>query len=167
MVTEAALAGLVIFIAAAALIWDPSGGENPFGFQYFMISLGDPIRAFATGYGRLVSSLPALTLVIGTFFGMVMLNAFVLTTLDTGTRLGRFITTELLGKKVNTFLTFIKNCDPISIVGYPAITVPAGYGNTGLPIGLQIVAQPWEEAKLLSMAYAFEQETKVRKPPKL
>jgi carbon starvation protein len=100
MVIEAALAGLVIFIAASILIWDPSAVENQFGFQYLMISLGDPIRAFATGYGKLVSSLPVLTVVIGTFFGMVMLNAFVLTTLDTCTRLGRFITTELLGKKV-------------------------------------------------------------------
>jgi len=64
-----------------------------------MTTLGNPILAFATGYGRFVSSLPVLTLAIGTFFGMVMLNAFVLTTLDTGTRIGRFITTELLGKK--------------------------------------------------------------------
>jgi len=39
--------------------------------------------------------LPGLTLAMGTFFGMVMLNAFVLTTLDTGTRLGRFIFSEL------------------------------------------------------------------------
>lgn len=100
MVTEAALAGLVIFIAASALIWDPSGMESQFGFQYLMTTIGDPIRAFATGYGKLISSLPVLTLVIGTFFGMIMLNAFVLTTLDTGTRIGRFITTELLGKKV-------------------------------------------------------------------
>ncbi len=75
--------------------------------------------------------------------------------------------TELLGKKVNTFLTFIKNCDPVSVVGYPAITVPAGYSNNGLPIGLQIVSRPWTEDKLLSMAYAFEQATKVRKAPKL
>jgi len=100
MVTEAALAGLVIFIAASALIWDPSGMESQFGFQYLMTTIGDPIRAFATGYGKLISSLPVLTLVIGTFFGMIMLNAFVLTTLDTGTRIGRFITTELFGKKV-------------------------------------------------------------------
>jgi carbon starvation protein len=102
MITEAALAGLVIFIAAAALIWDPSGTESRFGFQYLMSS-GDPINAFATGYGRIVSSLPVITLIYGTFFGMVMLNAFVLTTLDTGTRLGRFIFSELLGKKASIF----------------------------------------------------------------
>ncbi|MFQ6069500.1 MAG: carbon starvation protein A [Candidatus Aminicenantales bacterium] len=98
MITEAALAGLVIFIAAGALLWDP-GGTKELSFQYLM-NTGDPINAFATGFGKLVSSLPALTLTLGTFFGMVMLNAFVLTTLDTGTRLGRFIFTELVGKEV-------------------------------------------------------------------
>jgi len=103
MVTEAALAGLVIFIAAGALIWDPSGKESVFGFQYLMTSLGDPIKAFATGYGKLISSLPGITLSFASFFGMVMLNSFVLTSLDTSTRLGRFISTELLGKKIPAF----------------------------------------------------------------
>jgi carbon starvation protein len=103
MVTEAALAGLVIFIAAGVLTWDPSGKESQFGFQYLMTSVGDPIRAFATGYGRIISSLPAITLALGSFFGMVMLNAFVLTTLDTGTRLGRLIFSELFGKKTSLF----------------------------------------------------------------
>ena len=98
MITEAALAGLVIFIAAGALLWDPSKAEHAFGFQYIISSTGDPIRAFAVGYGRLLGALPGLTLALGTFFGMVMLNAFVLTTLDTGTRLGRFIFSELLGE---------------------------------------------------------------------
>jgi carbon starvation protein len=98
MVTEAALAGLVIFIAAGTLVWDPSGLKSQFGFQYLMTTAGDPITAFATGYGRMISSLPGLTLSIGSFFGMVMLNAFVLTTLDTGTRLGRFIFSEMTGR---------------------------------------------------------------------
>lgn len=103
MVTEAALAGLVIFIAAGVLTWDPTGAESQFGFQYLMTSVGDPIKAFATGYGKIISSLPGITLAIGSFFGMVMLNAFVLTTLDTGTRLGRLIFSELLGKKSPLF----------------------------------------------------------------
>ncbi|MBN2245511.1 MAG: carbon starvation protein A [Candidatus Aminicenantes bacterium] len=99
MLTESALAGLVIFIAAAALTWDPAGIDKQFGFQYLMTEMGDPIQAFAVGFGKLLSSIPGLTLVFGTFFGMVMLNAFVLTSLDTGTRLGRFIFSELLNKK--------------------------------------------------------------------
>ena len=103
MITEAALAGLVIFIAAGVLTWDPQAAENPFGFQYLMTSVGDPIQAFAAGYGKIISSLPAITLALGSFFGMVMLNAFVLTTLDTGTRLGRLIFSELMGKKASLF----------------------------------------------------------------
>jgi len=103
MLTEAALAGLVIFIASSALVWDPAGAKSEFGFQYLMTAVGDPIRTFATGYGRFISALPSLSLTIGLFFGMVMLNAFVLTTLDTATRLGRFITSELLGKGVPVF----------------------------------------------------------------
>jgi Asp-tRNA(Asn)/Glu-tRNA(Gln) amidotransferase A subunit family amidase len=40
--------------------------------------------------------------------------------------------------------------------------------STTLPVfGLQIVAKPWEEAKMLGIAQNFEQATKVRKPPKL
>jgi len=102
MLTEAALAGLVTLIAAAALIWDPSKVPSQFGFQYLMTT-GDPIRAFATGYGKLIDSLPALSLNMGLFFGMLMLNTFVLTTLDTAVRLGRFILSELLGKKAAVF----------------------------------------------------------------
>jgi len=99
---------------------------------------------------------------------MTGLDALLLpTTPLPASKIGEDVETELEGKKVNTFLTFIRNCDPISVVGYPSISVPAGYSQTGLPIGLQIVARPWEEDKLLSMAYAFEQATKVRKPPKL
>ncbi|MDH7500036.1 MAG: amidase family protein [candidate division NC10 bacterium] len=82
-------------------------------------------------------------------------------------KIGDDVETELQGQRVNTFLTFIRNCDPISVVGYPAITVPAGYSKDGLPIGLQMVARPWEEGHLLRMAYAFEQATKVRKAPRL
>jgi aspartyl-tRNA(Asn)/glutamyl-tRNA(Gln) amidotransferase subunit A len=82
-------------------------------------------------------------------------------------KIGDDMETELLGKKVDTFLTFIRNCDPISVVGYPAITVPAGYSKEGLPLGLQIVARPWEEGKLIGFGYSFEQATKIRKPPKL
>ena len=82
-------------------------------------------------------------------------------------KIGEDVETNLEGKKVSTFLTYIRNCVPVNVVGYPAISVPAGYSQKGLPIGLEIVARPWEEDKLLSMAYAFEQATKVRKSPKL
>ncbi len=82
-------------------------------------------------------------------------------------RIGEEPEMEVNGQKVSLFTTNVRNCVPLSIVGYPAISVPAGYSRTGLPLGLQLVARPWEEENLLAIAYAFEQATKVRKPPRL
>jgi amidase len=51
-----------------------------------------------------------------------------------------------------------------AVAGYPHITVPAGF-VFGLPVGISFFGRAWSEAKLLGLAYAFEQATKVRKPP--
>jgi amidase len=53
---------------------------------------------------------------------------------------------------------------PPAVAGYPHITVPAGF-VAGLPVGLSFFGRAWSEAPLLSMAYAFEQATRHRKPP--
>ncbi len=49
---------------------------------------------------------------------------------------------------------------------YPCLTVPMGYQESGRPRNLTFIARPFEEDKLLKMAYAFEQATKARKSPK-
>jgi carbon starvation protein len=103
MVVEAVLAALVITIAAGALKWDPAGGRSEFGLQWLMGEGGGPIVAFATGFGRMTSAVPGFNFIVGVYFGMIMLNAFVITTLDTATRLGRFILTELVGEKLPAF----------------------------------------------------------------
>jgi amidase len=51
-----------------------------------------------------------------------------------------------------------------AVAGYPDITVPAGY-IAGLPVGLSFFGRAWSEAKLIKIAFAFEQMTKVRKAP--
>jgi amidase len=51
-----------------------------------------------------------------------------------------------------------------AVAGYPHITVPAGYVH-GLPVGISFFASAWSEPTLIKFAYAFEQATKVRKPP--
>jgi amidase len=53
---------------------------------------------------------------------------------------------------------------PAAVAGYPAITVPAGFAN-GLPIGISFMGRPWSEARLIALAYAFEQATRHRVPP--
>jgi amidase len=52
-----------------------------------------------------------------------------------------------------------------AVAGYPCITVPAGT-VFGLPVGLTFMASGWQEPKLIKLAYAFEQATMVRRPPK-
>ena len=100
---------------------------------------------------------------------MVDLDALVFpTTLLPATKIGEEeLEIEVQGQKFNTFEALRRNCNPINVVGYPAVTVPAGFSETGLPIGLQMVVRPWEEDKLLSMAYAFEEATHIRKAPRL
>lgn len=53
---------------------------------------------------------------------------------------------------------------PAAVAGYPNITVPAGYIH-GLPIGISFFSTAYQEPTLIKLAYAFEQATKVRKPP--
>jgi amidase len=52
-----------------------------------------------------------------------------------------------------------------AVAGYPAITVPAGF-IFGLPVGISFFGRAWSEPTLIRIAYAFEQATKARKPPK-
>ncbi len=52
-----------------------------------------------------------------------------------------------------------------AVSGYPHITVPAGY-TFGIPLGVSFFAGKWSEAKLLRIAYAFEQATLHRKAPR-
>jgi aspartyl-tRNA(Asn)/glutamyl-tRNA(Gln) amidotransferase subunit A len=44
----------------------------------------------------------------------------------------------------------------VNLAGLPGIAVPTGQDRTGLPLGLQLIGRPWEEAELLSSAYALE-----------
>jgi aspartyl-tRNA(Asn)/glutamyl-tRNA(Gln) amidotransferase subunit A len=48
---------------------------------------------------------------------------------------------------------------PFNLTGLPAISIPCGFTSAGLPVGLQIVARPWGEAKLLRAAYSYEGAT--------
>lgn len=48
---------------------------------------------------------------------------------------------------------------PFNLTGLPAISIPCGFDANGLPIGLQIVARPWAEARLLRVARTYERAT--------
>lgn len=62
---------------------------------------------------------------------------------------------------------FIRYCCPFSLSGIPAISVPCGFTSNGLPIGMQIVGRPFEEATVLRTAHQYQKFTDwhLRKPP--
>ncbi|XP_062019474.1 probable amidase At4g34880 [Rosa rugosa] len=53
----------------------------------------------------------------------------------------------------------------LAIGGAPGLIVPAGYENNGEPAGICFGGLRGSEPKLIEIAYAFEQATKIRKPP--
>lgn len=54
-----------------------------------------------------------------------------------------------------------------NLTGLPAISVPAGFTSTGLPVGLQLMARAYDEVTLLEAAAAYEAATEwhTRRPP--
>ncbi|MDP7674840.1 MAG: amidase family protein, partial [Dehalococcoidia bacterium] len=69
--------------------------------------------------------------------------------------------------QLETYLDWMWPCYAISVTGLPAMSVPAGFTEDGLPVGLQLVGRPRDEIGLLQLGNAFEQETNFwkRRPP--
>jgi len=57
------------------------------------------------------------------------------------------------------FMELSRNTRPFNYLGLPTISIPAGFDDRGLPMGLQLAARPFAEARLLRVADAFQRET--------
>jgi len=56
----------------------------------------------------------------------------------------------------------------VNLAGLPGISIPCGFSSSGLPIGLQVIGQPFRETELLAVAGAYEARTDWRmRHPKL
>ena len=75
--------------------------------------------------------------------------------------------TEIAGQPMATYLDWMRSCWYVSFMANPAISVPAGFTPSGLPVGLQIVGRHRDERSVLQIAHAFEQATRhgLRRPP--
>jgi amidase len=71
------------------------------------------------------------------------------------------------GEPQLTYLDWMRSAYLVTVTGCPAISVPAGFTDEGWPVGVQLVAPYRAERRLLELAHAFEQATRVgdRRPP--
>ncbi|MHA7280492.1 amidase [Arthrobacter sp. MDT2-2] len=67
--------------------------------------------------------------------------------------------TSVNGVEFETYLDWMRSATLISATGLPAMSVPAGFSDDGLPVGLQLVMPHGKDIELLQVAYAFEQST--------
>jgi aspartyl-tRNA(Asn)/glutamyl-tRNA(Gln) amidotransferase subunit A len=69
-------------------------------------------------------------------------------------------TTVKIGQEtVETMGALSRLTRPANLTGFPAISVPCGFTQGGLPVGLQLIGRPFAESTVLQLAYAYEQET--------
>ncbi|MEO6528949.1 MAG: amidase [Gemmatimonadaceae bacterium] len=68
--------------------------------------------------------------------------------------------TSISGTPMSTYLDWMRSCWYVTFMACPAISVPAGFSASGLPVGLQIVGPHRGDWSVLQMAHAFEQATR-------
>ena len=69
---------------------------------------------------------------------------------------------EISGKRENALSLMSRLTRPFNLTGQPTISVPCGFTDDGMPIGIQIAGRNWDEATVLRAAYAYEQATEWR-----
>ncbi|WP_091223533.1 amidase [Geodermatophilus siccatus] len=75
--------------------------------------------------------------------------------------------TEIDGEPLTGYLAWMRSCTLITPTGCPALSVPGGFTTDGLPVGLQVVAPPRADRRVLEVGHAFERATRFgeRRPP--
>jgi amidase len=63
--------------------------------------------------------------------------------------------TEIAGVPMGSYIEWFRSCSRITVTAHPAIAVPAGFTDGGLPVGLQLVGRHRAEAALLRLAHSF------------
>jgi len=76
-----------------------------------------------------------------------------------------WVTDPVNGDLGGDFSTFVGSSSAAAITGWADITVPAGYVDGALPIGVTFIGGQWDEPDLIGYAYDFEQASQVRVPP--
>ena len=120
MLVEGVVAIATVLLVGSGLYWfTPVSGNidmQTLGFRETLKS-GGWILTFGNGYGNIVSQmLPILGFSISSMIAVLALNTFVLTTLDSGVRITRFIIQEAIGKKISILSNkYLATCIVVSL----------------------------------------------------
>jgi len=66
---------------------------------------------------------------------------------------------EIAGRKMDTYHRWMEVVIPASLIGLPALSVPVGFGQNGLPMGLQLIGHRGSDARVLGLGHAYHQRT--------
>lgn len=65
----------------------------------------------------------------------------------------------IAGKTMDTYHRWMEVVVPVSILGLPTLALPAGFGDGGLPMGIQLIGRPRDDGAVLSLGAAYEAVT--------
>ena len=138
-----------------------SGKVVPSRVRALMSSVGKSTDD--TGYRQVALTERETRQVVFTLMADNKLDALVYTTFD---HQPMQIAPDVMTKPVVDDVTGLGNNRRLSpVLGFPALTVPAGFTTDGLPVGIEFMGRPYAEATLFKFGYAYEQKTRHRKPP--
>ena len=138
-----------------------SGNVVPSRVRVLMNSVGKSTED--TGYRQVLLTEADTRQVVLTLMADNKLDALVYATFD---HQPPRIAPDVMTKVVVDDVTGPGNNRRLSpILGFPAMTLPAGFTTDGLPVGLEFMGRPYAEGTLFKFGYAYEQATHHRRPP--
>ena len=67
--------------------------------------------------------------------------------------------TEIAGQQMDTYHRWMEAVVPVSLLGLPSLAMPVGFGEAGLPMGMQLFGPRGSDAKILAMGEAYHRAT--------
>ena len=122
-----------------------------------MLELGELVPA--TAYVRAQRTRTVVQQALRRAFDDNGLDALVAPTLPVTTMPVEELSVDLTGNGENALSGFLHHCFVANIVGIPSLSVPVGFSDAALPIGMQLFGRPFGEAAIFRIGHAYQHET--------
>ncbi len=157
-IDHAAAAALAIYLAEATACHEETIARTPELYSDSVrgfLELGEQL--LAKDYLRAQRYRTVLGKTLHGIFGTVDVLAMPATPI-TATRFGQSGIT-INGTSDAVFAALLRNTEPFNLTGLPAVVAPCGFGTSGMPVGLQVVAPAFDEGTALNVVHAYQKAT--------